>query len=193
MAFMHVSIFGIMPPESVPLFDISWASFNDRCSIIFCSLLRTPSTSVRSISLLASTAEAIAPAAVSALILNVSSLSPIPIGAMTGIISVDSKAHMNNYLRTSKIFAVNILTVEHEELSVRFAQHGPKDFSDIEYRTEITGAPIFEKALAYVDCQITSILPGGDHDIFIGEILAGGQQEGKPLIYYGGKYRRLPD
>ena len=109
------------------------------------------------------------------------------------LISVDSKAHMKNYLRTSKIFAVNILTVEHEELSVRFAQHGPKDFSDIEYRTEITGAPIFEKALAYVDCQITSILPGGDHDIFIGEILAGGQQEGKPLIYYGGKYRRLPD
>ncbi len=104
------------------------------------------------------------------------------------LVSVDVKAQMNICLKASDCFAVNILTVEQEELSVRFAKHGPKDFAGIEYRTEATGAPVFELALAYVDCRVTNALPGGDHDIFIGEIVAGGTREGRPLLFYGGQY-----
>lgn len=107
------------------------------------------------------------------------------------LVSVDTRAQMNTCLRASDSFAVNILTVEQEELSVRFAKHGPKDFSGIEFRTEATGSPVFELALAYVDCRITKVLPGGDHDIFIGEIVAGGSREGCPLVFYGGQYGSL--
>lgn len=107
------------------------------------------------------------------------------------LVSVDVKAQMNACLKASNCFAVNILTEEQEALSVRFAKHGPKDFSGIDYRIEATGAPIFELALAYVDCRITDILPGGDHDIFIGEIAAGGSREGRPLVFYGGRYGTL--
>ncbi len=107
------------------------------------------------------------------------------------LVSVDIQAQMNTCLKASDCFAVNILTVEQEELSVRFANHGPKDFSGIEYRTEATGSPVFELALAFVDCRVTNVLPGGDHDIFIGEIVAGGTREGRPLLFYGGKYGGL--
>jgi flavin reductase (DIM6/NTAB) family NADH-FMN oxidoreductase RutF len=47
--------------------------------------------------------------------------------------------------------------------------------------------------LGYVDCRVKEILPGGDHDIFVGEILAGEAREGKPLLYFCGKYRALAD
>ena len=107
------------------------------------------------------------------------------------LVSVDIKAQMNACLRASDCFAVNILTEEQEALSVRFAKHGPKDFSGIAYRTEATGSPVFEQALGYVDCRVTEILPGGDHDIFIGEIVAGGAREGRPLVFYGGRYGSL--
>ncbi|MYD24859.1 MAG: flavin reductase family protein [Gemmatimonadetes bacterium] len=107
------------------------------------------------------------------------------------LVSVDVKAQMNTYLRASDCFAVNILTEEQEEISVRFAKHGPKDFSGIAYRTEATGSPVFEQALAYVDCRVTEILQGGDHDIFIGEIVAGGAGQGRPLVFYGGQYGTL--
>ena len=107
------------------------------------------------------------------------------------LVSVDTRAQMNNFLKASDCFAVNILTVEQEALSVRFARHGPKDFSDIDYRTEATGSPVFGSALAYVDCRIANVLPGGDHDIFIGEIVAGGSREGRPLVFYGGRYGSL--
>ena len=57
----------------------------------------------------------------------------------------------------------------------------------------MTGAPILADCLAYVDCRVVDILPGGDHEIFIGEIVAGELHEGRPLLYYSGKYRRLAD
>lgn len=107
------------------------------------------------------------------------------------LVSVDAKAQMNACLKASDCFAVNILTEEQEDISVRFARHGPKDFSGIAYRTEATGSPVFEHALAFVDCRVTEILPGGDHDIFIGEIVAGGAGQGRPLVFYGGRYGTL--
>lgn len=107
------------------------------------------------------------------------------------IVSVDCLANMNEYLKASACFAVNILTEEQEDLSTRFAMRGPKDFSDIDHRTEITGSPVFQQALAFVDCKVVNILPGGDHDIFVGEIVAGDTGEGRPLMFYNGKYDRL--
>jgi flavin reductase (DIM6/NTAB) family NADH-FMN oxidoreductase RutF len=42
-----------------------------------------------------------------------------------------------------------------------------------------------------VDCRIKEILPGGDHDIFVGEIVAGGASDGAPLLYFNGKYAQI--
>ena len=89
-------------------------------------------------------------------------------------------------------FALNILSAEQQEISDRFAFKGPKDFSDLETTTAETGAPILKHALGWVDCRLKEILPGGDHDIFVGEIVAGGAAEdGEPLLYYSGKYAKL--
>ena len=88
-------------------------------------------------------------------------------------------------------FALSILTVEQQELSDRFAFKGPKDFSGLDYATGESGAPILADSLGWVDCRITQVLEGGDHDIFIGEILAGQAGNGEPLLYFNGKYRRM--
>lgn len=104
------------------------------------------------------------------------------------LVSVDCKSHMHGCLKESGFFAVNILAEDQEERSRRFAAHGPKDFLDLDVRTLETGAPVFADALAYVDCRIVNILPGGDHDLFIGEIVAGDTNDGRPLLFFKGKY-----
>ena len=88
-------------------------------------------------------------------------------------------------------FALNILAREQRELSDRFAHVGPKDFSNLPYKTAVTGSPILPDALAWVDCRLKEILAGGDHGIFIGEIVAGEAREGDPLLYYRGRYAVL--
>ncbi len=87
---------------------------------------------------------------------------------------------------------MSILSTEQQEISDRFAFKGPKDFSGLDTKTAETGAPILDGALGWVDCKLKEILPGGDHDIFVGEIVEGeATDEGDPLLYFGGKYAKL--
>jgi flavin reductase len=110
------------------------------------------------------------------------------------LVAVDKTAAMHASLNTSRRFALNILTEAQESLSRRFAMRGPKEVTDLKWIQAASGAPILAEALGYVDCRLTEILPGGDHDIFIGEILAGDvRDDGLPLLFYRGKYRRLAE
>ena len=107
------------------------------------------------------------------------------------LVSVDLRNRIHKFLTESKCFAINILTAEQESISNRFASPGPKDFSGIELKKAETGAPIFADALAYLDCRLVEVLSGGDHDMFMGEPVAGETREGQPLIFYQGNYTGL--
>jgi flavin reductase (DIM6/NTAB) family NADH-FMN oxidoreductase RutF len=109
------------------------------------------------------------------------------------LVAVDKRAATLEYLKKNRCFAVNILRLDQEEISRRFATPGPKDFSDLNVIKAVTAAPILADCLAFLDCRVADILPGGDHDIFVGEILAGEHHGGEPLLYYSGGYRRLAE
>ena len=109
------------------------------------------------------------------------------------VVSVDRQSTMHDMCQSGQCFAINILRREQEALSNRFAQRGPKDFSNLEIKTAESGAPILADALAYVDCRLVEIAAAGDHDMFIGECLAGEAGDGAPLIYFGGRYGELSD
>jgi flavin reductase len=109
------------------------------------------------------------------------------------LVAVDKRAATLDYLNKNRCFAINILRLDQEEISRRFATPGPKDFSDLNTTMAATDSPILPGCVAFVDCRVVDVLPGGDHDVFVGEILAGEYQGGEPLLYYAGSYRRLLD
>jgi flavin reductase (DIM6/NTAB) family NADH-FMN oxidoreductase RutF len=109
------------------------------------------------------------------------------------LVAVDRRAQMHGALHKGQCYVLNILSEAQEHLSRRFAMTGPKDLSDLVLTAAVTGAPVLADALAWLDCRLVEVLPGGDHDIFIGEIVAGDAQEGRPLLYYGGRYRKIAD
>jgi 3-hydroxy-9,10-secoandrosta-1,3,5(10)-triene-9,17-dione monooxygenase reductase component len=91
-------------------------------------------------------------------------------------------------------FAVNVLAEDDEFLSDRFANRAPlvnATFSGVTYRTAITGAPVLRAAISWFDCRLHAAYPGGDHRIFVGEVLACGEGDGDPLLYYRSRYARL--
>ena len=104
------------------------------------------------------------------------------------VVAVDKENSMHECLTQGKCFALNMLRADQEEISRRFAVSGPKDFSGLELTVAETGAPILVDAIAFMDCRLVDILPGGDHDMFIGEPVAGKTRDGDPLIFYSGKY-----
>jgi flavin reductase len=109
------------------------------------------------------------------------------------LVAVDKSALTLDYLTKNRCFAVNILRHDQEDISRRFATPGPKDFSELKITHASTTAPILSDCLAFVDCRVVDILPGGDHEIFVGEILAGEYHGGEPLLYYAGGYRQLAE
>ena len=107
------------------------------------------------------------------------------------VVSVDRQSNMHGHLTQGQCYAINVLKHDQEELSRRFAKPGPKDFSDLKLTVAETGAPIFVDVLAYVDCRVVEVVPAGDHDMFIGEPVAGETYGGEPLIFYSGQYAQL--
>ncbi len=118
----------------------------------------------------------------------VTSLSPEP---PLLLICVDRKAETFPHFFDSKIFVLNILDEDQEEVSRRFAKTGGDKFGGLPHRVGHLDTPILDGTLGHVECRIIETLEGGDHVIHIGEVQHAEAREGRPLIFYHGKYRRL--
>ena len=112
------------------------------------------------------------------------------------MVSIARKAETHIAIIGSHAFSVSVLADDQEGLADCFAQPTTADklkrFCEAPWHEAETGSPILEGALAYFDCRLTERLPGGDHTIFLGEIVAAGYREdAAPLIRYGSRYHRL--
>ena len=92
-------------------------------------------------------------------------------------------------------FAVHILGKDHAGLGLRFAKiaaDAGDPFEGLPFRTEHTGSPILAECLAWLDCVVESVVPVGDHAIFIGAVESAGLGvEGDPVLYYRRGWRVL--
>jgi len=108
------------------------------------------------------------------------------------LVCVEHSADSHDCIQAAGAFSVNVLPATAERLARRFAEYDSSDkFEGVAYRNEITGAPVLGDAMAWIDCTLRDALPGGDHTIFIGEVVAGDALDGVPLVYYRGGYGRF--
>ena len=113
--------------------------------------------------------------------------------------SIARKAETHNAIFGSHAFSVSVLADDQQALAECFAQPTTATkltrFCDAAWHEAETGSPILEGALAYFDCRLTEHHDGGDHTIFLGEIVAAGYREdAAPLIWYGSRFHRVaPD
>jgi flavin reductase (DIM6/NTAB) family NADH-FMN oxidoreductase RutF len=95
------------------------------------------------------------------------------------------------HFRNSKYFGINILAEHQRTLSDRFARKGHDRFDGLEWSSGATGAPLLPGVLAAIECAVYRIIPIGDHDLFIGEVVRAAVDEGDPLLYFASNYRHL--
>lgn len=106
------------------------------------------------------------------------------------LICVNRQARTHPLIATAGHFCVNILRLDQREIAERFASHDERDpFASIAYRIDRTGSPVFDDALAYLDCELADDYEVGTHTIFIGRVLACVARDGSPLGYFNGAYR----
>ncbi len=123
--------------------------------------------------------------------ITVSSFTSLSLQPPLVLICIDKRWATHAILQEAGHFAVNILGEQNENLSRHFASREPDKFKGIAYHAGLTGAPLLNDALANIECRIVQQADGGDHTIFIGEVLAASTQSGKPLIYFRSGYHEL--
>jgi flavin reductase (DIM6/NTAB) family NADH-FMN oxidoreductase RutF len=87
--------------------------------------------------------------------------------------------------------AVSILTASQEAIARRFAEKLDNRFEGVGFSRGITGAPLIDRALAHIEARIAHRYPGGDHTIFVAEVLAASATMDEPLVYYRGGYAHV--
>ena len=108
------------------------------------------------------------------------------------LVCLDQNATNHALIEQAGRFAVNILGQDSEGLSRHFAGREPDKFARVPFRIGQTGLPLLEDAIATLECRLVSQFPGGDHSIFVGEVLTTSvQPDSKPLLYFRSGYHQL--
>jgi flavin reductase (DIM6/NTAB) family NADH-FMN oxidoreductase RutF len=106
------------------------------------------------------------------------------------LVSIDRRARMNELLHEGTRLGVNVLEAGQAALSDHFA--GRPGVEGVEPRFELVhDTPLVEGALAHLATRIVRSYWGGDHSLFLGQVVYARYGEGEPLLFHGGRYERL--
>ncbi len=89
---------------------------------------------------------------------------------------------------SSSHWAVHILSQEQEALSGRFARRGEDKFLGVDTQGGLGGAPLLAQCTARLQCRTAHRYDGGDHVIYVGEVMQLERSELPPLVYQSGAY-----
>ena len=92
-------------------------------------------------------------------------------------------------IRNRGLFSVNILGQHQSDLSARFTGGQHRDrFDGLDLAFSPEGLPVLQGAAGQMSCRVATVHKAGDHDIILGEVLAGAEIACNPLVYHKGAY-----
>jgi len=107
------------------------------------------------------------------------------------LVCIEKSVKTHDAIAAAGKFGVSILNKEQAGISNRFASKSDDKFSGVDLVTGEIGVPLVAGALTTLECNVAEQLPGGDHSIFVGEVVATSRGVGEPLVYYRSGYRDI--
>lgn len=120
--------------------------------------------------------------------MTVSAFSSLSLVPPLVLICVEKSARIHDAIPKAERFAVNILRAGQEAISNKFATRSDDRFEGMNVRQGKLNVPLLDDSLAIVECRLHASLPGGDHTIYVGEVVAAEIGEGQPLLYFRSAY-----
>lgn len=131
--------------------------------------------------------------------MTVSAFTSVSLDPLLVLFCAEKIARFHEAVLAAGSWAVSVLDEDSEKISRWLATRGrPLDgqLDGVAYHPgPVTGAPILDSALSALECRTTAVHDGGDHSIVVGEVIGvtPPRPDGRPLVYYAGRYRRLDD
>jgi len=113
------------------------------------------------------------------------------------LLCVERSAVMHRKLQQTGVFGVSVLVERQEPVARHFAdqmrQLGSAEFEGVQWLPgRLTGVPLLKESLAAFECRLWRSYDGGDHGIFVGELVSADWRcDEEALLFSGGRFRRL--
>jgi flavin reductase (DIM6/NTAB) family NADH-FMN oxidoreductase RutF len=124
--------------------------------------------------------------------LTVNSFNSVSLDPPLVLWSLDLGHDKADLFRHSGGFTVNIIAGDGMDLIRRFAATDAERFTGTDWHWGVTGQPVLDSALASMECRLWAEYPGGDHVIFVGEVMNIRTRDGHPAAYYKGQLSAYP-
>ncbi|MDK2820846.1 MAG: hypothetical protein PWP31_811 [Clostridia bacterium] len=116
---------------------------------------------------------------------------------MRVVIGINNKNYTNELIKKTGFFSLCVLSKDGFKMVQNFGFRSGREhdkFDGIAYRRGVTGAPIIEDCIAWVECRVEekATVDVGTHTMFVGEVVEGGiNRDADPMTYdYYRKNRR---
>ena len=95
-------------------------------------------------------------------------------------VCIDASHYTSEMIEKSRAFSVNVLSEKHFDLAMKCgfgSGRNTQRLKDVEIEYKLTGSPIIKGAAAFMDCELRQIIDIGDGRLFIGEVVASGEND----------------
>ena len=123
--------------------------------------------------------------------MTVASFASLSLRPPLVLVCIEHSVKTHDAIAAAGKFGISILGATQADVSNRFASRIEDKFEGIEVSRGASGVPLIAGALTTIECEVRDKLPGGDHTIFVGEVVAITTAEGAPLVYFRSGYRNL--
>lgn len=117
--------------------------------------------------------------------MTLNSFTSISLHPLLLLVSMAHGARTLHAIRQSGQYVVSVLRRTQGEIAVAFAERSVS-FPDHFAPTDRRGMRSIVDATATLWCQVEQIIPVGDHDIIIGQVIDFQHRGGEPLLFYRG-------
>ncbi len=131
--------------------------------------------------------------------MTASSFSSVSLDPPLISVCLDKRLYSHELISRGGVFGVNVLAKDQAEVARRFAGMVPgleveDRFDGESWTTAATGVSLLDSALGWLDCRVLHEYPGGDHTIFVGEVLAGhAARRTAPLLFHSRGWGQFAD
>lgn len=99
------------------------------------------------------------------------------------MVALDERSDLLRRLAVGSPLGLTVLAVGESALAHAFARKSDDKFAGVPWELD-TGAPRLPSAGGWLGCAVTSLVPGGDHVIVLGEVRRADPGTGEPLTYH---------
>jgi flavin reductase (DIM6/NTAB) family NADH-FMN oxidoreductase RutF len=129
--------------------------------------------------------------------MTANSFNSITLEPPTVLVALRHHTRTRHLVNEGRVFAISILDTRQIRLAKRFAGQVDIDhprFEGVETFELITGSPLIEGAIAFLDCKVIESFNVGNTTVFLGEVLASlidTDDNHEPLLYFNRQWRKL--